>query len=157
MWCVACWFFLATNLKKTHAHRSWWQMSKTSICWHWTLKNITMVESESRKLLLLLDDCPRKHDPSVEPPFSMMGVQKIRWPQTHTGFVVPTTALTDLWFGWQVLYSYYRGFIALAFVKILATHSFKTEWLFCKCVGWRLSSILMIGQKMSIKEDILWS
>jgi len=92
---------------------------------------------------------------NVEPHFLVMGIQKIRHPHMHNGFAMPTTTLINLrQFGeWDLLLplslncnpNFYED----------PSHTFKTKWLFCKCVGLKLSFILMIGHKMSIKEDIL--
>ncbi len=118
-------------------------------------RTIVVVESRSRKLPLLPNDCARKPVPNVEPCFLVMSVQKIQRPQTHDKFVMPTSVPTNL-----------RRFDEreLLFPLLLIRnpsfcvdpgHMLKTEWLLCKCVGLRFSSILMIGQKTSIKEDIL--
>jgi hypothetical protein len=118
-------------------------------------RTIVVIESGSRKPLLLLDNCARKLVPSVEPSFIVMGVQKIRHPQTCNKFVVPTTRPIDLWqFDEQELLLPLLSIRSPSFCEELGD-KFKIEHLFCKCVGLRLSSILMIGQKMSIKKDIL--
>jgi hypothetical protein len=66
-------------------------------------------------------------------------------PQTCIGFVMPIAAPKDLWqFGeWELLLPL-SSIHSPSFCED-PDHTFKIEWLFCKCVGLRLSSIFMIG------------
>jgi len=73
----------------------------------------------------------------------------------HNMFVLPTTTPTNLWrFGEQELLLPLLLICSFNFCED-PNHMFKTEWLFCKCVDLKLSPIFMLGQKTSIKEDIL--
>ncbi len=119
-------------------------------------RTITRVESGSRKLLLLLDNYARKDVLNVEPRFLMTSVQKIRCPHTHNGFAVPTIAPSNLWwFGEQELLLLLLLICSPSFCEDPG-QTFKTEQLFCKCVGLRLISFLTIGQKVSIQKISLF-
>jgi hypothetical protein len=92
-----------------------------------------------------------KPAPNVEPCFLVMGIQKIQHPPTYNEFAVPINLQR---FGeWELLLPLSLNHNP-NFCKNLG-HTFKTKRLFCKCVGLRLSSNTMIGQKMSRREDIL--
>ncbi len=87
-------------------------------------RTIAVVESGSRKPLLLLDDCVKKPMPNVEPHFIVMGVQKSNTHKHITSLPCPPLhpqTCDDLVN--KCFYSHYCRFVALAFVKILVTHS----------------------------------